>query len=890
MSGPITGKEQQVALDQLWETLKTKGEERIKEIRGESTSGSIIDCELPNGDVVKLTKDACGKQGGTEALRGGYIDRIIADLKETAKSVNSNPRIHKARNTEWISMKYGILRKAAKSQKNEFTLKDYDRDSNYLGLNKKIFKGNGGSISYDVDANMYIGVTKASIMEAISDDMAAPNSEGQKVAAFSMAIKKLKWKQNYIENSAGARIEVDTGYLTMTFHNMPDSNTAIPSANYSAYIPLSLSEKKYDDNLITLGRYVNPGESSMDSFMNNFLEAWNFEVMNNMSALKANGLARMLQTSKDEVVSTQFLCCILFEFLKGFPDIGEYIKTHNLDPNNMSAFYIWMLEREKDLLVWRKETQQEKLSDLQDNGLSGLDKASLIPSSYELEEDLSVSTGDESAQLASAMSKVQLKIVEINDKIAKIDEDIEYYKNNPISLQEILDEQQDWLRGVRQILVVTLSLVTNSAFQFAFPSLKFNMIEWMLSMIYIILVTMLDEIQKWSMQEALEWVKQKKKEVQDIYDEEGEDNGFCTDPERAQGASANDAAYREYLRIKNDYEHGVCVGAPDISYQTGIDPNRTRQEYKASCTTNGGTWVAPKDRCEDAGYAWNSGANLKTAAIACLPWEQILLVMVQAIFGKEGLFKNLKAFVDRMQRQTMAKHKARGIGAEDEKSWLDNIIPVLEGAIAIIDYLLALNLEAMQTCLNMSPGQILGSRPQNEQELIQCTLTDANGVETMEKMTRQDCQKEGGVVAELIACNIDGVISQMTVAECEEQKGSEVATPDSSTTTIIMGTTTTTGTGDLSSEGNMQFTPSSPTSYSTSGKLDITGTSIDPLAMLVFQDGAAISNFLMQNMGLSTQEAAEAVAGAKKGECLKSLTTKEVEQLETILNKVGMEL
>ena len=839
MAGPITGKEQQVALDQLWETLKTKGQERINQIRAGASSGAdIIDCELPDGNIVKLTKDECGKKGGKEALKSDYIDRIIAQLKKTAKSIDANPRISRARNTSYMQIEYGILRKAAKARKNEISI-PYSSSWNPFALNKKAFTSSG--IEYAVDANMYIGVTKASIMEAISDEIEAPDSDGQQTAAFSMAIKKLTYTGST---------------LTIQFHNMPGKSTAIPNADYSAYIPLSLSESKYDHKQIWIGRYVNPGEVSADSFMQNFLEAWNFEVMNNLRADYANGTAKFLQVSKDEVISTQFICCILFEFLKGFPDIGEFIKTNNLDPNNMSALYIWTLNREKEVLEWRLKQQEDKLQSLSD--------------------------GNDAAQIAT----VQSKINELNDKIIKIDEDIEYYKNNSISLQEILDEQKDWLTTVREILVITLSLSTSSAFNFAWPSLKFNMIEWLLSMIYIILLTMLDEIQKWSMQEALGWVQQKKKEAQDIYEEEANDNGFCTDPTRPQsGATAEfggefkggNSAYDAYLLIKNEYSSGECIGGSSQS--------------KEGCLSSGGSWVSPKERCEDAGYHWNQGSSLQAAAISCLPWEQLLIVVVQTIFGNEGLFKHLKGFVDRMKRHSMLKLTENSIEAEDEKSWLDNLIPVLEGAIGIIDALLTLNISAIQTCVNMSPGQYFESPSETADDLVQCTLTDENGEAYTEQMTRQACEDAGGIVVELVACEINGVISQMTAQECEDAGGSEVVTvPESSSTIILGGPSSSDGATGEGTGSNMQSNPGSSTGYSTTGKLDITGTSVDPLAMLVFQDDGAISTFLMQHMGLSSQEAADAVAGAKKGECLKSLTAKEVEQLETILNQVGLEL
>ena len=72
------------------------------------------------------------------------------------------------------------------------------------------------------------------------------------------------------------------------------------------------------------------------------------------------------------------------------------------------------------------------------------------------------------------------------------------------------------------------------------------------------------------------------------------------------------------------------------------------------------TYCVMSDGEQQAGNIWEPGSSLEAVLIQCLPWEQILMVLVDTVFGDEGLFDKLRGFVERMKENLLQKTKSLG--------------------------------------------------------------------------------------------------------------------------------------------------------------------------------------------------------------------------------------
>jgi len=173
----------------------------------------------------------------------------------------------------------------------------------------------------------------------------------------------------------------------------------------------------------------------------------------------------------------------------------------------------------------------------------------------------------------------------------------------------------------------------------------------------------------------------------------------------------------------------------------------------------------------------------------------------------------------------------------------------------------------------ITPGQTIKPGSLADYEIVNCQLPDG----AIEKMTRIACSEAGGAEVSLIQCQLlDGTSQEMTPEACAAIGGMILESPQD-TSEIVMGVTE-----------NLEINAGRPSTFSTSGKLDITG--MDPIGIMVFQDPSAIAAFFNKGLGLSAQEASEAVVGANKGECIKNLTKDELQSLRLIMNQAGLEV
>ena len=236
-------------------------------------------------------------------------------------------------------------------------------------------------------------------------------------------------------------------------------------------------------------------------------------------------------------------------------------------------------------------------------------------------------------------------------------------------------------------------------------------------------------------------------------------------------------------------------------------------------------------------------------ASRCLPWEELFMGMITALFGPNGWAKQVRELISRMQEYTMKKSKElateeEGAASNTEQSkWL----PKLNASIDMIEWLLDLNAQAFNMC----------------------------AVHRQDKFEKKDSQSEdsqdsSNENASTVSTGID------------RDTGSSANSPSE--------------TGDMSEATGSAFTTSGTASslYSnlggTSRQIDITGTEINPVSLLIEHNDEDVAKFFTQYIGLTKEEAKEALSKAKKGECLKTLKTSEVQDLKDALNNVGLDI
>jgi len=709
-----------------------------------------------------------------------------------------DPKIKTKGGSDYFEIRYGQFRELAANDSNKIIIEDYPGDDPLRipsGGLKKASKENG--IIYSKDANFWIGPTKATLFSVFDKDTSYDNVSGNKkqTAVFTMAVSSIK-----LEPKEGEHEDLwkNGGKLIIEFYNKPGKGSSFPSPDFKQYVPLEVSDNQYDEAPLLLGHYVDPTKPSVDDMMSNLLGGFSYDVGNGVLNTAADTTNGFLQIAQDTAVDVQFYCCIFYEIMKNQPELLDYLAEHELDPNNLSPAKIWLLEQEQKVLTKIKPMLTGNISKLE-SGISQLEVASDFinaldetSTSSKIEKkildsivDMYLGGGEWSlATMTSALNKLE-------KRLEKILEEIVYYKENPMSLEDFLSEQKAWLDDVKSIAQILLVLLETKHGKVGLPALGFNMIELTTNSVQLILMTMVDVIREHLMTQSVKWVADRKKEWEEEADKQAAAQGHCFDTDG------------RYLTEFGD---------------------------KETCETNGGIW--------------KPGSTYYSAAVKCLPWEKVLIMLITSIFGKDGFFKSVQAFIQRIKNMMLLKQKNKAINeawnSDDKEVEESRLVPMLKGLINMIDWLLALNADGILIC---------------------------NKYKNKDK-SNSELDKDG------------------TSQETTMQTGNGEGTYTTGTGVNVSGNTGSQNITNVSSGGAGNFLTSMP----TGNKIDITNNDIDPIGLLVLQEDAEVQKFMMQYMGLSSEEASDAIQGSKKGECLKSMSSDDIQELQSILNKAGTDL
>jgi len=238
----------------------------------------------------------------------------------------------------------------------------------------------------------------------------------------------------------------------------------------------------------------------------------------------------------------------------------------------------------------------------------------------------------------------------------------------------------------------------------------------------------------------------------------------------------------------------------------------------------------------------------------CLPWEQLFMSLIVALFGPDGWSKNVREMILNMQEYMMKKAKEVAGEGEDASVTGENHpwLPKLNAAIDVIEWLLDLNAQAFMICATQRPDKYEAD-------------SGAGSASDPSK------DKETGEPYE----------PSPTSSTIGRRTGTGLEYTDGRGTVDIKKTS---DTGDGSKDGSF---------YSPTGglgrQIDITGEKINPVSLLIEQKDEDVAKFFAQYMGLTQEEANEAVSKAKKGECVKALGADEIQELKNALTNVGLE-
>ena len=243
-----------------------------------------------------------------------------------------------------------------------------------------------------------------------------------------------------------------------------------------------------------------------------------------------------------------------------------------------------------------------------------------------------------------------------------------------------------------------------------------------------------------------------------------------------------------------------------------------------------------------------------SVAAQCLPWEQLFMSLIVALFGPDGWSKNVREMILNMQEYMMKKAKEVAGEGEDASVTGENHpwLPKLNAAIDVIEWLLDLNAQAFMICATQRPDKY-------EADSGAGSASDSSK------------NKETGGPYEPFP----------TSSTIGRRTGTGLEYTDGRGTVDIKKTS---DTGDGSKDGSF---------YSPTGglgrQIDITGEKINPVSLLIEQKDEDVAKFFAQYMGLTQEEANEAVSKAKKGECVKALGADEIQELKNALTNVGLE-
>tara|TARA_B100000315_G_scaffold256753_1_gene303486 strand:- start:1313 stop:3724 length:2412 start_codon:yes stop_codon:yes gene_type:complete len=714
-----------------------------------------------------------------------------------------DPKIKIKGKSEYFEIPYGSLRKLSANDSNTLTIEDYPGEDPLRipsGGLEEASKSSG--IQYSEDANFWIGPTKATLFSVFDDstNFNSVKTNKKQAAVFSMAVKSVKLQANDSPNTK--KEWKNGGKLTITLYNKPGKGSSFPSPDFKQYIPLEVSDSKYDDAPILIGHYVDPTKPSVDDMMSNLFGGFTYDLSNgvlNTAADTTNGLLRIAQ---ETAIDAQFYCCIFYEIMKNQPELLDYLAEHELDPNNLSPAKIWMLEKEKGRNVKYKSMLTGNIAKV-NNGMSLLEVAGEFIEEYE-EEGKKINGLD--AKIWSwlfdqyskggkwTLSTMISALAKVEERLIKIDEEIIYYETHPMSLQDFLNEQKLWIQDVKSIAEILLALLETKYGKVGWSAIMFNITQLTTNCVQLILMTMVDTIREHLMEKSVEWVYKKKKEFEDEADDQASEAGHC-------------------FNVDGGYE----------------------------------TSYGDKETCEQNGHVWKPGSTYYSAAVKCLPWEKVLLLLITSIFGKDGFFKSVQSFIQRIKNMMLLKQKNKAINdswENDPKNVEESrLVPLLKGLINMCDWLLDLNAEGILLC---------------------------NKYKKSDRDTAQF--DETGLVS-------DGAGSIITTGISDDIPG----TGDGDIEGVGVG-----GAGGKEDTGTFTHITSKFGSSMLGGdKIDITNSDINPISLLVLQEDEDVQKFMMQYMGLSSDEAAEATTGAKKGECLKTMSAEDIQELQEILNKAG---
>jgi hypothetical protein len=238
-----------------------------------------------------------------------------------------------------------------------------------------------------------------------------------------------------------------------------------------------------------------------------------------------------------------------------------------------------------------------------------------------------------------------------------------------------------------------------------------------------------------------------------------------------------------------------------------------------------------------------------TTVNRCLPWEQLFMGMITALFGPDGWAKQVRELISRMQEYTINKSKEIAMEGADSNSTIDSHpwLPKLNASIDIIEWLIDLNAQAFMVCATHRPD-------------------------------RFEDDRGGASSSEILNETTDGSSDTSTLGK-RYTTGATRGSGRSQSTGVPYG-------GSVGSKEGSTYSPLSEISR----QVDITGEKIDPISLLIGHKDDDVAKFFTQYMGLTKQEANEALSKAKRGECLKALGVDEVQDLKNALNNVGLEI
>tara|TARA_B100000131_G_scaffold280283_1_gene286042 strand:+ start:3058 stop:5322 length:2265 start_codon:yes stop_codon:yes gene_type:complete len=424
----------------------------------------------PLGDRLKEKSDAWKK---IKSAPDRHLDQIKEDLvrKMQDLSKDSNPRVNLAHNSSFVEIPYKVFREAAE-QGRDWMEFDYDASDPFRfprPAQKKMFREDDPiSVDFTEDANLYIGITKTSIVHAVTNnigsvDMArAHNGDRSLTAAFSMGIKKAKF--SHPANPG------DKGKLRVWFYTMPEKNEAIPKDDFTQYVPVDMTNTNYDNQNIWIGRYIDPDAVSAD-VASTFMEYWKGDMNNGMQKMSNRFAQDVLTMTQEEIFSREFFCCVFFEIISGIPHLKDYLGENlGLDPNHLEQVYIWWIE--------------QKL------------KGETDPA-----------------------------------KIAKLEAEKAEWESKEYSIEQFLIDLKGDIAEIKKWVEIIIGLYTSQGMGFSLPGLGINILKILINAVHMTLHFLIDEVQTEVTRKIFEWVEERKEEINEFVKEELEKQGYCDDDE-----------------------------------------------------------------------------------------------------------------------------------------------------------------------------------------------------------------------------------------------------------------------------------------------------------------------------------------------------------------------